>query len=357
MQNGIDKIIALENGRHNNAYRIKKHYLQQLFWECTLKCNLKCRHCGSECAFDDQRSEMPLEDFVRVLDEIKTQIKHPILIITTGGEPLMREDIIGCGREIKKRGYYWGMVSNGTFLKENVFNNLIGNGLDSLSISLDGLIEEHNWMRQSETSYYDAINAIDLLSRKPSSLTWDVITCINKKNVVHLYELKELLIAHNVKRWKIFTIFPLGRACSEKDLILDGKQLRLLMDFIVEARKDKIIKVSYGCEGFLGPYEYAVRDSQYFCASGINVASILHDGSISGCLSVRYDYSQGNIYEDSFMEVWNDRFEKYRDHFWMKTGACKECEVWRWCEGNGMHLRDNKGKLLLCNYNKMFKQQ
>lgn len=41
----------------------------------------------------------------------------------------------------------------------------------------------------------------------------------------------------------------------------------------------------------------------------------------------------------------------------MKTGVCVNCEAWRWCEGNGMHLRDNDGNLLLCNYNKMYKQK
>ena len=88
----------------------------------------------------------------------------------------------------------------------------------------------------------------------------------------------------------------------------------------------------------------------------MNVASILYDGSISGCLSIRYNYKEGNIYKDSFMDVWNNRFQKYRDRSWMKTGICENCEAWRWCEGNGMHLRDDEGKLLLCNYSKMYKQ-
>ena len=97
-----------------------------------------------------------------------------------------------------------------------------------------------------------------------------------------------------------------------------------------------------------------VRDYQYFCRAGINVASILHDGSISSCLSIRSEFNQGNIYKDSFWNVWINRFQKYRDRSWMKTGSCEDCEAWRWCDGNFMHLRDNKGKLLLCNYNKMF---
>lgn len=73
-------------------------------------------------------------------------------------------------------------------------------------------------------------------------------------------------------------------------------------------RKKNDIKLSYSCEGFLGSYEYEVRDYQYFCQAGINIASILNDGSISGCLSIRSNYNQGNIYTDNFINVWNNRF-------------------------------------------------
>ena len=355
MQKGIKKILALEKGRKMNALMVEQHNLQQLFWECTLKCNLKCRHCGSDCKADDRRNDMPLEDFIPVLDEIKQQTDLPVLVITTGGEPLLRKDILECGKDIKERGFYWGMVSNGTYLNAEVLKRLLEIGLDSLSISLDGLCDEHNWMRQSSSSFDDAINAIDIVAKTLSDLTWDVISCINKKNVSQLEEIKQLLIEHDVKQWKIFTVFPMGRASGDSELQLNRDEFMRLMDFIVEARKDGSIKVSYGCESFLGSYEYEVRDQLYFCAAGVNVASILHDGSISGCLSIRYNYKEGNIYKDSFMDVWNNRFQRYRNRSWMKTGLCENCEVWRWCEGNGMHLRDNDGNLLLCNYNKLFK--
>ena len=190
MQKGLKKILAFEKGRTIYALMKEKHFLQQVFWECTLRCNLKCRHCGSDCKVDDKRTDMPLEDFIPVLDEIKQKTNHPLLVITPGGEPLIRKDIFECGKEIKKRGFYWGMVTNGTFLSEDTFKKLLKVGLDSLSISLDGLHDEHNWMRQSSSSYDNAINAIDIVAKTPSNLTWDVITCINKKNVSQLEVLK-----------------------------------------------------------------------------------------------------------------------------------------------------------------------
>ena len=111
--------------------------------------------------------------------------------------------------------------------------------------------------------------------------------------------------------------------------------------------------MSYGCEGFLGKYEGEVRDHFYSCNAGISVASILADGSISACPSIRSNFHQGNIYTDNFMEVWQNRFQRFRNREWMRKGECAGCDFFRYCEGNGMHLRDDEGKLLFCHYKRI----
>ncbi len=78
-----------------------------------------------------------------------------------------------------------------------------------------------------------------------------------------------------------------------------------------ETRQEGRIHVNFACEGFLGPYEAEVRDQFYRCHAGISVGSIRINGAISGCPSIRANYDQGNIYQDNFMEVWNNRFEKF----------------------------------------------
>ncbi len=98
----------------------------------------------------------------------------------------------------------------------------------------------------------------------------------------------------------------------------------------------------------------AVRDTPFFCRAGVNIGSVLVDGSISACPSLRSDYIQGNIYSDDFFSVWDDRFTVMRDRSWARTDDCKDCRWWRYCRGNGLHLRDEKsGKLLFCNYHAM----
>lgn len=350
---GFQKRIKLEIDRWRNKQRKQRHVLQQLFWECTLKCNLNCQHCGSDCKFNSLQKDMPLEDFLTVLDDVAT-LYNPqnILVITTGGEPLVRPDIVKCGREISRRGFMWGMVSNGMALTGKKLDELMDAGLLTIAISLDGFEEDHNWMRGNPHSFEKAVQAIRSLAKR--RITWDVITCVNRKNYCTLERFKDFLLELGARKWRIFTVFPNGRARGNKELQLMSKEMRGLMDFIVKTRKEGRISLSYSCEGFLGNYEYAVRDYPFFCQAGINVASVLNDGSISGCLSIRSNYNQGNIYRERFTEVWQNKFEQYRNHSWMFTDQCADCEVWRYCEGNGMHLRDDDSSLLMCNLHRIY---
>lgn len=327
--------------------------IRQLFWECTLKCNMSCLHCGSECLKTSTIEDMPFEHFLPVLKEIKEkQPDTKAIVFTVGGEPLVRPDMIECGRRIVKSGFYWGMVSNAMLIDGPMMRELSRAGLASLAIDIDGTPEHHNWLRQSPVSFDRAYNAISHV-RKAPHLVWDVITCVNSRNFSDLPELKRMLIDAGVTRWRCFSISPMGRATGMDELQISDEQYRRLLDFIVETRMEGKIDLSYGCEGYLGEYEMRVRKHHYRCVAGINTASVRINGDISGCLSIRSNYSQGNIYHDSFWDVWQNRFEPYRNPEWKRTGECKECQVFDKCKGNGMHLRNDDGSLMVCHYNRL----
>lgn len=337
-----------------NTEKLKiTHPLRQLFWECTLNCNMSCLHCGSDCNKDVRKGEMPLADFLAVLDDVKFhQPDVKTMVYTIGGEPLVRHDILECGRAITDRGFFWGTVTNGHLLDQAMMKELMRAGLRSISVDIDGTREDHNWLRNNPSSFDRAYNAL-ICIRNTSGLVWDVITCINRRNIASLDKIKAMLVDAGVRRWRCFTISPMGRAVDNENLILSDDEFRVLMDFIVRTREEGRIRLSYGCEGYLGEYEGKVRDYHYSCRAGLTVASVLCDGGISGCLSIRSDFQQGNIYTDKFWDVWNNRFVPYRDREWMKTDQCASCDVFKYCQGNGMHLRDAQGKLLLCHYHKL----
>lgn len=348
------------------------HPLRTLFWECTLRCNMSCRHCGSDCKVQPSVPDMPAADFLKVIDTITPHVDtHKVFIIFTGGEALLRDDLEEVGLELYRCGYPWGLVTNGFLLDEKRLESLLASGMHSITVSLDGFEEQHNWIRRHPQSFEKATAAIRLLTQQKDIL-WDVVTCVNPRNYPHLSEFKDYLVSLGVPAWRLFSIFPMGRAAGNPELQFTDEQFCDLLDFIVgtrravsakdtrplladTARRVPTIDVSYACEGFLGEYEQKVRDHFFYCRSGVEVASIRCDGGISGCTSVRSHMDQGNIYRDNFWDVWQNRFQVMRDRSWAKKGQCASCKVWRYCEGSGLHLYDDNGDLLTCHYHRLAK--
>ena len=346
----IKKKIILSLFQQHKKNQCKLHELTYLFWECTLRCNLNCIHCGSDCSKEALSPDMPLSDFLKVLDSIIPHFSpNKTMVVITGGEPLMRKDLELCGKEIYKRGFPWGMVTNGYGLTPVRFKALLAAGLRSVTISLDGLNPEtHDWFRGKSGSWDKAIDALELVVATPD-LMYDVVTCVNKRNINDLEAIRDLFESKGVNRWRLFTVFPKGRAKDNPLLQLSKQDFVRLMEFIKHTRKQGMINASYGCEGYLGNYELEVRDTPFFCQAGIHIGSVLVDGSISACPSLRADYIQGNIYTDDFMTVWNDRYQIMRNRTWTKTGKCATCKSYKYCEGNGLHLRDeHTGEVLCC---------
>ncbi|MBO7495974.1 MAG: TIGR04133 family radical SAM/SPASM protein [Salinivirgaceae bacterium] len=332
------------------------HELNYLFWECTTRCNLHCRHCGSDCKEAAGERDMPIADFIGALETIpKDAIVPNFTVVLTGGEPLLRPDLAEAGRQIRQHGFHWGMVSNGYFYTAEKQLELLRAGMGALTISLDGLEQSHDWMRGRTGSFARALNAIKLAVSEPR-LYFDVVTCVNQRNISELEDVYNLLSDAKVPQWRIFTIIPIGRALDDPELHLTDAQFVRLMEFIKSHRdKQGGMNVTFSCEGYLGPYERKVRQAPYFCHAGVNIASVLIDGRICACPNIDRDrFSQGSIYTDNLYQVWNERFEPFRNRNWARTGICKGCKAFKNCLGNGMHNWHGSGENVInCHYHKI----
>ncbi|MDR1127409.1 MAG: TIGR04133 family radical SAM/SPASM protein [Treponema sp.] len=325
------------------------HELNYLFWECTQRCNLRCLHCGSDCAFNAKAPDTPFEDFLRAILPLKSLYKaDDMTVVITGGEPLLRQDLASCGKTLRKHGFRWGIVTNGFAYTLDTHAKLLAAGMGSITLSLDGLEGDHNWLRGNERSFENAVKALDLIV-STKGLIYDVVTCVNRRNVYGLSALKDFLVSRGVKAWRLFTIAPIGRAANDERMTLTDEELKGLMDFIAYSREKDRIDVKFSCEAFVGEYEQRVRDSYFFCRAGINIASVLIDGSISACPNINRGFVQGNIYRDDFLEVWNKRFEVMRRRAWTKVGLCADCKDYKDCKGGAMHLwSEKKDSILTC---------
>lgn len=332
----------------------RKHELNYLFWECTTSCNLNCIHCGSDCSKDSRQKDMPFTDFLKAIVTIENPAKN-FTVVFTGGEPLLRKDIESCGKELRKRGFRWSMVTNGFLYNEERHISLMNAGLGALTMSLDGLKDSHNWLRNNPKSFEKVDKAIGLAASS-SRLNFDVVTCVNQRNINELENIRQYLIGKGVKSWRLFTIIPIGRAADNPELLLTDSQFKKLLNFIELSREKDELDVKFSCEGYVGCYEWRVRDSGFFCRAGINIGSVLIDGSISACPNIDRSFAQGNIYNDNFYEVWQTKFQPFRNRTWTKTGKCANCKEYKNCMGNGFHNWHGDMKNVLVCHNDLIKE-
>ncbi len=340
-----DKIKQTLVDTQGNMER-KLHNLNYLFVEITTACNLNCLHCGSDCKKAEKPEHLPPNTVLKVLAEIKSRYNsREITVALSGGEPLCYPDVFKLGREITRLEFPWGMVTNGYAWSGETVRDALSAGLHSITVSLDGLSDEHDWLRGQEGAFARAIETIAMLRRYPDWKAMDVVTCVNQRNLPSLDRIYLLLKALGVRDWRLFTISPISRAVDEAELFLSRDQFGQLIEKIKSFRSRNEMSVNYSESGYLGHrVENEVRDHPYFCRAGINVAGIMANGDILACPNIDRRFRQGNVLKDSFVDVWENKYRKFRNRKWMKVGECAVCPEWDHCQGNSFHLWDADNK-------------
>jgi len=331
-----------------NRERLRvKHPLLYLFWESTLNCNFYCDHCGSSAGRKNYNNELTSEEIISVFRNISEKYNpKKITIAVTGGEPLLRNDLPRIMAEAKKLGFNWGLVTNGFLLTKKKINELKEAGMSTVTVSIDGIGTTHDNLRKKPGSYKKAIEGIELLAKADFIEHIQITTTINKINVNELDKMYEEFSKLPIQSWRVMNVDPIGRAELNEKLLLDKESFKKLICFIAEKRKKKGLKVTYDCSGYLGMYEGKVRDNYFYCLTGICVASILHDGDIFVCPNVPRNkvLIQGNIRKDNFVDIWENKYQTFRDKNRTKCKKCSDCNNWDECLGNGYHLWDQEKK-------------
>jgi len=319
---------------------IKDHPLLYLFLEITRKCNLNCLHCGSDCKSESSASELTTGSWKKIISYVKDNFGTNVSLIITGGEPLLHPDLEKIGKHISSLGMKWGMVTNGMALSKTKLEKLLDAGLTSITVSLDGMEESHNLLRNHKNSYKTVYSALKMLGSSDIEIK-DVVTCVHPSNLEELDSVAKNLIEAGIHDWRLFRIFPNGRA-KDSNLLLTYDETWKMLQWIKERKphyKKKGLNINYSCEGYL-PFkeDRAVRDFPFFCRAGVNFASILCDGTITGCSNNHSGFTQGNILKDDFREVWEKRFDDLRKREWLRNTVCSECKSFKECRGSSIHL-------------------
>lgn len=347
----LKKILRLGRQRlwlAHRDYLREKHELKYLFWEATLNCNFYCKHCGGYAGKEVFTEVLSKKEIKNAFYDISKNFDaKKITIAITGGEPLLRKDIFEVMEYASSLGFKWGMVTNGFLITEEIIRKMERAGMQTIDISIDGIGNIHDAFRNKQGAYKKAINAVKLCAKANFLNSLRITTTIHTGNIDMLDEMYSTFSSMGISNWRLLNVEPIGRAIDNSEVLLTKKQFKKLLDFIKEKRSKSTIGITFGCSHFLGDdFEDEVRNNFFYCGAGINIGSILCNGDIFVCPNVPKEehFIQGNIKNDSFSEVWNSKFEIFRNKNRIKCNECITCNYWEYCLGGSLHSWDFKEK-------------
>ena len=231
---------APESYRNQNSLFYKEGPLEEVYVEITRNCNLNCIHCYLPTK---TQSFMSPNLFRKIVDESSALGSYGISL--TGGEPLLHKELINFIKYSYDSGFLVNVQSNLTLINEDIIKKFAKYNV-SITTSVDGLNEVHDWMRGLKGCFNKVINAIKLC--KEYGLLVRVNITINKKNINHIRELLLLLMEIGVDDINLFYVIQTGRALKH----LDALSIPIEQYVEVSVRNNDILKyeqlfmVSYG---------------------------------------------------------------------------------------------------------------
>jgi heme b synthase len=313
-------------------------------WEVTRRCNLNCVHCRAAAERGPYPGELGTAKGLEILNQI-AEVGRPIVILT-GGEPLLRQDIFELALHGSRLGLRMVMAVNGTLVTPEVAERIKASGIQRVSISLDGAnAGDHDRFRQVSGAYESSLRGIEVFKR--SGIEFQINTTITRHNIHQAPEILDAVIRMGAVAHHIFLLVPTGRARELRDQEIDAVEYeRILLWFHGMQRKVpihlkatcaphfyRVLRQEANKRGEKVSYETHGLDAvTRGCLGGISFCFVSHEGIVQTCgyLEVKC----GDLRESSFKEVWENSevFKKLRD-FTAYQGKCGRCEYVKFCGG------------------------
>jgi radical SAM protein with 4Fe4S-binding SPASM domain len=300
-------------------------------WEITLRCDLACRHCGSR-AGRERPEELSTEqalDLARQMADLG--VKEVTLI---GGEAYLRDDWTDIVRAVRAHGMQCSITTGGRGFTRERARAAREAGVQSVSVSIDGLRETHDALRGVRGSFDAAVSALGHL--RDAAIPVAVNTQINRRNLGEIEGVFDAIARERIHGWQVQLTVAMGRAADETELLLEPYQMLDLMPRLAALKPRATalgIRLFPGNNiGYYGPHESELR--AHFvdrhngsCSAGRS--RLEANGDVKGCPSLpTVDYVGGNVRDASLRDIWERapplRFTRERtvDELW---GFCRGC--------------------------------
>jgi radical SAM protein with 4Fe4S-binding SPASM domain len=303
-----------------------------LSWNTTNRCNLKCAHCYMDALDREGPSELSTEEGMRLIDDIASLSK--CILVLSGGEPLLREDICELARHARSRGLRVVMGTNGTLITEAKARDLISSGVARVAISLDGCdAAVHDSLRGVEGAFEAAVQGARACSR--AGLEFQVNATVTPANFRSIPEMIGRAKDLGAAEFHLFFLVPTGRGTHLKDITPSEYEEMLTRLLTLEDEVGMRIKPTCAPMYMRVSKQKGGKAQERYtrgCLAGLTYCRISPEGGVYPCPYLPIQV--GSVRERSFSEVWADApfFQQLRDFASLK-GKCGRCEFVDVCGG------------------------
>lgn len=293
----------------------------------TYRCNLNCEFCyvGGHSG-----TELKTAALKKILFKIYNEAMIPSVSFT-GGEPLLREDIVSLVSYSSQTGLWTNIITNGTLLDRGLVNALAAAGLSSAQVSIEGPNAGiHDAITGTRGAFDSGLRGIELL--RETGISVHTNTTLSRSNLRHAREIVTLVKGLGLDRLSMNLLIPCGRAADNRDLWIPYSEIG---DRILEVRRFaeeqgiRFLWYSPVPLCMFNPIAYGLGNKA--CAAITGLLSIDPAGNIIPCSSWREPV--GSLLKSSFRDIWQSAgLDYYRDVEYAPA-ECRQCEHLSVCKG------------------------
>lgn len=322
-------------------------------WNVTKACNLRCIHCYAKADNSPDPDELTTKEGFKLLEDL-SEFGCPVILFS-GGEPLIRPDILDLIQKGVKLGLRVVISTNGVLIDEVMAKELKKLGVSYVGISLDGWKEVHDKFRGVKGSFEKVIYAVEACIRENLKVGLRfTMSKLNAKEIPKVFDLVEEL---KIPRICFYHLVYSGRGSKLIEHDLNHEETRFWVNYIIDRTKkiyDKGLKIEVLTvdNHADGPYLYLrMKRENHPNAEEVYELLKINGGNNSGvgigCISWDgYVYADqfwrthtfGNIRERPFSEIWMDTsnplMAKLKDKKRYVKGRCSQCKFLDLCAGN-----------------------
>lgn len=334
-------------------YSDASHQRPVVVWNVTRSCNLHCLHCYASAAASPDPAELSTTEGKALIDDL-AQYRVPVVLFS-GGEPLLRPDLMELVSYASQKGVRPVLSTNGTLLTPQTAQELKRAGISYVGVSLDGLEPNHDRFRGKKGAFREALNGLAYCRqagiRTGLRLT---LTCFNAPELPGIFKLLE---EEGIERLCFYHLVYAGRGSHLASWDLSTEAARQAMDLIFDRSLDfqrrglfkDILTVDNHADGVYLYLKLLSQDSSRAGevyefleknggnSSGVGIAAIDERGDVHPDQFWRH-YSVGNVRQKPFSALWQNGHDPLlaglRQRRERLKGRCGVCKYIHLCGGN-----------------------